>query len=88
MLSIPDNEEDRSVYRLYHEALAEYLRSLVDSTKVQRAITDTLLAMIDATPGSTERDWVKAHSYIRTHLVTHAAPAGELDQLIFGSLFV
>jgi WD40 repeat protein len=76
------NENERSVYRLYHEALSEHIRSLADAEKVQRSISDTLKATIRHVSGSTSKDWAKAHPYIRSHLAVHAARAGILDDLM------
>ncbi|MEU4498100.1 caspase family protein [Streptomyces sp. NPDC023998] len=74
-------EDGRSVYRLYHEAMAEHLRSGQDAQCVHTAITTGLRRLvpygIDATP-----DWSRAHPYIRRHLATHASQAGVLDDLV------
>ncbi|MDH2426359.1 caspase family protein [Sphaerisporangium sp. TRM90804] len=70
-------EQGRSVYRLYHAALAEYLRRPRAERDVHRAFAGFLLRRAGT-------DWTRAHPYIRSHLATHAARAadGTLDRLL------
>ncbi|WP_328496641.1 caspase family protein [Streptomyces sp. NBC_00414] len=74
-------EDGRSVYRLYHEAMAEYLRQGQDARAAHRAVTKSLRAAVpyglDGTP-----DWERAHPYALRHLATHAAAGGALDSLL------
>ncbi|MGW0647679.1 AAA family ATPase, partial [Streptomyces umbrinus] len=74
-------EDGRSVYRLYHEAMAEYLRQGQDARAAHRAFTTALRAAVpyqlDGTP-----DWARAHPYALRHLATHAAAGGLLDTLL------
>ncbi|MFI6014019.1 caspase family protein [Streptomyces sp. NPDC051243] len=74
-------EDGRSVYRLYHEAMAEYLRQGVDAGAAHRAFTEALRRAVpyglDGAP-----DWERAHPYALRHLSTHAAYAGLLDTLV------
>ncbi|MBM7169447.1 caspase family protein [Streptomyces sp. G44] len=71
---------DRSVFRLYHETLAEFLRDSRRDTEAHRRITTTLL---DQVPSSgVRRTWAGAHPYIRGHVASHAAIAGTLDELL------
>ena len=72
--------DGRSVYRLYHQALVDYLREGRDEAADHGAITRALLALVPARPGG--RDFDAGHPYIRTHLATHAARAGTLDLLL------
>jgi hypothetical protein len=67
-------EAGGSVYRLYHEALAEHLRQGRDPRHVHAAITEFLTEHTPDTPDG-ERDWARAHPYTRAHLATHAAAA-------------
>jgi hypothetical protein len=81
---VESQEHGRSVYRLYHQALAEYLRECdTPLTEIQSHITSTL---IDQVPKRREEqlDWInpETHPYIRTHLASHAAAAGMLDRLV------
>jgi WD40 repeat protein len=69
-----------SVYRLYHQALVEHLVEGRDQGTDQGAITDVLLAQVPVRAGG-QRDWSAAHPYIRTHLATHAAWAGHIENL-------
>lgn len=74
-------EDGRSVYRLYHEAMAEYLRQGHDAEHAHRAFTKALRSAVpyrlDGTP-----DWARAHPYALRHLATHAAEAALLDSLV------
>ncbi len=78
---IEGEEAGRSVYRIYHQALADHLREGDDAAAVQRRITETLLEIVPAN-SSGERDWDGAEPYVRTHIATHAAHARMLDSLL------
>ncbi|WP_371591680.1 caspase family protein [Streptomyces virginiae] len=77
-------ENDRSAYRLYHEAMAEHLRENADDRAVHaayvRVLTDRVPYRSDGT-----RDWSRAHPYTLAHLAHHAAQAGLLDQVLADS---
>ena len=73
--------DGRSVYRLYHQALAEYLLESRDQRADQQTITSTLTSLVPPGEGGT-RDWLGAHPYTRAHLATHAAQAGRIDDLL------
>ena len=79
---IVEAEEDgRSAYRLYHQAMADHLRTLCDDTDIHAAITRTLTDHVPLrTDGS--RDWARAHPYSRYHASTHAAHGDCLDELL------
>ena len=79
---------DRSVYRVYHKALADYLREGVDELQVQKRITTALIELTSELPGPRKRNWNEAHPYIRTHLAAHAAAAGMLDELLIDPEFL
>ncbi|GAA3817368.1 caspase family protein [Streptomyces phyllanthi] len=74
-------EDGRSVYRLYHESMAEYLRQGQDAGRVHRAFAVALRRAVpyqlDGTP-----DWARAHPYAVRHLAAHAAMGGVLDTLL------
>lgn len=77
-------DDGRSVYRLYHQALAEHLRERHrwGSTAAQGRIVDALLATVPRDSGGNS-DWFVAHRYLHAHLATHAAAAaGRLDELV------
>lgn len=80
---IEDLEDDRSVYRLYHQALADHLRSSNASRAktLQQRIVDALVARAT-------RGWLEAHPYIRRHLASHAAGAGTLERLLRDPLYL
>ena len=72
----------RSVYRLYHQSLADDLIKIVPAD-AQRRIAS---ALIESVPSVSEdipvRDWARADPYILLHLATHAAAGGILDRLL------
>jgi WD40 repeat protein len=73
-------EWGRSVYRLYHAALSEYLRHGQDEKRVHGEFVEFLLGHVPRAGGV--RDWPEAHPYILAHLATHAAAAGKLGELV------
>ena len=72
-------DQDRSVYRLYHEQFAEHLRAARSPSMAHERITAELLRHVPVTQEG-RREWLAAAPYIRTHLATHAAKARVLDQ--------
>ncbi|MFI9759943.1 caspase family protein [Streptomyces sp. NPDC051963] len=77
------DDDRRSVYRLYHKALAEHLRRTAGraTAEIQRAVVDALVSVVPAVADG-RRDWLAAAPYVRQHLATHAAAAGRLAGLI------
>ncbi|QPF89500.1 caspase family protein [Bradyrhizobium commune] len=78
------SEHDRSVYRLYHESIAKYLRgSLEDDRAAQERIVACLLDRRASriTRGRVS-DWSDAHPYLLNHLAAHALKAGILAELV------
>ncbi len=71
----------RSAYKLYHQAMAEYLRADTTDTDVHRAFVQVLTSRVPRAPGGT-RDWDHAHPYTLRNLATHAAAAGLIDGLV------
>jgi hypothetical protein len=76
--------EGDPVYRLYHEALAEYLRParIEEKSALQRRLATALLDAVSKRPDGISRAWSAAHPYLTRHLATHAAVAGLLDELL------
>ena len=77
-------DQGRSVYRLYHQALAEHLREQYPARdSAQRHITQALTDLVPRDAAG-RRDWPAAHPYITTNLADHAAEAGpgQLDDLL------
>ena len=85
-LIIEGRMHGRSVYRLFHEALAEHLRPADREATVHETITEVLVREVPWTDG--KPDWHRAHPYLRTHLATHAAAGGVLDELLEDPTFL
>jgi WD40 repeat protein len=82
---------ERSVYRLYHEALSEYVREQLQGmgyAEVQRRIAETLRQTTANRIDGGGKDWLRAHPYVRTYLASHAAAAGLLDELVLDPFFL
>lgn len=77
-------EDARSVYRLFHQSLAEHLRSTQGRTteEIQTTIADALISTVPVSAGADSPDWFAALPYVNQHLATHAAAAGVLDRLV------
>ena len=79
---IETSSDGRSTYRLYHESLAEHLRSQRDDPAADHTvITDTLTSGVDRRPDG-HPEWDSAHPYAATHLAVHAAQARRLDHYL------
>ena len=65
-------DQDRSVYRLYHEQFAEHLRAARSPSSAHERITAELLRHVPVAADG-RREWLAAAPYIRSHLATHAA---------------
>jgi WD40 repeat protein len=77
-------EGARSVYRLFHQSLAEHLRSTTGraTEEIQTTIVDALISTVPVPAGAESRDWFAALPHVNQHLPTHAAAAGMLDRLV------
>jgi WD40 repeat protein len=80
-------EDGRSVYRLDHKALAEYLRSPEQAVSHQEQIARTLTGLTPDHPDG-GKDWPRAKPYARNYLAVHARPAGMLGKLVSQPLYV
>lgn len=80
-------QDDRAVYRLYHQTLVEHLRRVTRESEVRRRFARHL---IDEVPRRADGlpDWTRARPYTVAHLPTHAAEAGLLGELAFDPLFL
>jgi WD40 repeat protein len=78
--------EGRSVYRLYHEALAEHLRNIhpMPAREVHARIARILKGGIPPTADHDTPDWQAAHPYVRQH----AAAGGTIDSYLADPQFV
>ncbi|MFJ5547365.1 caspase family protein [Streptomyces sp. NPDC093225] len=73
-------------FRLYHQELTDHMRARVlrhrDAADVQQCFVDVLRELVP------DGDWSAAPAYVRSHLATHAAGSGALDDLIEDAAFV
>ncbi|WP_159027811.1 ATP-binding protein [Streptomyces pactum] len=74
--------KDRSVFRLYHEALAEHLRDPRRCREDQLRMTAELIASVPLRTDGDGPDWERAHPYVHAHLAGHAAASGDLEHLL------
>lgn len=81
-------EQERSVYRLYHQALADHLRHGRSPVALQRAFADALAASVPPLPEGRGRDWRLAAPYVRRHAAEHAAAGGTLGSVMADPLFL
>jgi hypothetical protein len=73
---IEAGEDGQAVYRLGHQALADYYRSRFNMREAEGRIVAAL------TKGITGAVWLDRDRYLWRHLADHAAQAGRLDALI------
>ena len=86
---ITEEESDGgSVFRLYHETMAEYLRVPSSSVDHQRAIACELRELVSTHPFTGDRDWASTHPYILTQLASHAVAGSVLDQLLSNTEYI
>lgn len=78
---VETTEDDRTVYRLYHQAMADHLRAGQDATAVHAAISHALVGSVPIHDDGT-RDWVRAHPYTLRHIAGHAVLGDVLDDLL------
>jgi hypothetical protein len=78
---VQDSENGRSVYRLYHHALAEHLRSGGEELLVEARISKALHMMVPRRSNG-ETNWEEADPYSLAYLPAHAAKGGTLDALL------
>jgi WD40 repeat protein len=82
-------EQDRSVYRLYHERLAEQLRgSVANAKEAQQRIIEALRSRVPRARNARGPDWTRAHPYVLAHLATHAFKARTLGELVMDGTFL
>ncbi len=81
-------EDGRSVYRLYHQALADHLHSRQSDDEVQRRFARTLLEQTPDRNVGKGKDWSRASAYVTQHLAAHAAGAGILGELVADAFYL
>ncbi|MEV8625804.1 caspase family protein [Streptomyces sp. NPDC051079] len=73
-------------FRLYHQELTDHLRQRMLRRRDLRDVAEHFVAtLLDLTP---DRDWYRAHPYVRAHLATHAAAAGTIEHFVTDPAFV
>ncbi len=78
---VENTDHGRSVYRIYHQALVEHLQADADIRRVHDAFVTVLLDRVPLASDA-RTDWTRTHPYTRTHVATHAAGAGRVDEII------
>jgi WD40 repeat protein len=84
-------EAGRSAYRLYHQALAEYLRTDAEATGIETdSIQHAFMQVLTRIPRAMDAtmDWSRAHPYAVRYLATHAGAARTLDTLLADASFL
>jgi hypothetical protein len=74
-LRIGTERDGTSLYRLYHQGLADYLRGDAD-----RLVFDTIVAT--RRDGTGRRWWDSASPYLKRHAIHHAVDASTVDDLV------
>jgi WD40 repeat protein len=76
-------------YRLYHQALADYLREPARQrvSNPSMRVFEALVARVPMTLDS-NRDWLASHEYIHKYLSIHAADAGKLNEVVDDPAFL
>ncbi|MFD7666837.1 AAA family ATPase [Streptomyces sp. NPDC059788] len=81
------DEDNRSVYRLFHESFADELRAAMEPQAPER-VAGALLALVPFDPATGARDWPAADPYLHQHLASHLAPHGLLDDILLDPLYL
>lgn len=79
-------EQGQSVYRLFHEALAEHLRRS-SYAEDQRKITTALVKLVEPRDDG-NLAWLNAEPYLRVHLAAHASAGNVLGELLSDPLYL
>jgi hypothetical protein len=85
---VEGREHGRSVYRLYHQALVDYLHDKPRTLEIQRRITHALINLTPDTAQAQGKDWLKSDSYVLTHLASHAAASDQLGSLVSDPMYL
>ncbi|QHS63445.1 caspase family protein [Chitinophaga agri] len=81
-------EFGRSVFRLYHEAMVEFLKGDMDEVAANRLIVRALVKTVPLLDNRENRDWRMAHPYLLHYLPGHAAIGHDLEWLTNDPLFL
>jgi WD40 repeat protein len=78
---VQDTEHDETVFRLFHQEFADYLRAKTRDEAIDRTIAETLWSLDDPPAGNGE--WLRRDEpYVRHHLAAHAASGGLLGRFL------
>ncbi len=91
-LEVADGLTNAVTYRLFHEALAEYLRTVIASRMsfdaASRSFAAVLVNAVPTRPDGPGRQWTRADQYTRTYVSVHAAAGGVFDDLACDLSFI
>lgn len=80
---IQDSENGETVFRLFHKALADYLRHLTRDQAIEHRYAEALRSL-----SGTEWQGMIHEPYLRAHLPAHAAEGGQLDDWLCDANFL
>lgn len=85
---VQDSEHDETVYRLFHESFAEYLREKTHSTDMERRFTEALRTLAQL-PGEGRISWDRINEpYLSHYYPAHAGRVGLLDREVMDPAFL
>jgi len=87
-LIVESTIEGLSVYRLYHQALADTLLNGADLPGLHRKVYETLYDVVPLHFDGSGRNWQLAGPYSLNYLSTHAGKAGMLSGLVHDAGFL
>lgn len=83
-----DTEQGRSVYRLYHQALADVLRKGRRKRTTHAAFVKVLVSSVPLRDDNVGPDWFLANRYVRSHLTAHALASGTIARFVSDPLYL
>lgn len=77
---VEDLDDGRSVFRLWHAAVAQHLKAGMDEREAHSEMVDVIVDLVRPRDGA--RLWATADPYSRKHLAEHASQAGRMTELL------
>ncbi|MFC4071853.1 caspase family protein [Actinoplanes subglobosus] len=72
-----------TVYRLFHQGLADHLKKSADAVAVVNGLLDSVHSWLPpSSPAAPIQRWDLVEPYVRRHIAEHAADAGRLGDLL------